>query len=584
MNNYLLKSISLLWHMLSSNIKESFILLYFLVLIASVAEFLIVISMAPLLSQVTSSSPGGGLEKMHLLFIEYFNGFYINISKDEFFLLYCTLVAILFFSASILRLIIAVYQAKLTYKASAEISKEIFSGSLKNSLNSVLKFGEARLTSTVTIKITEIFNQVFLPFFQLLTSVIITSAVVATLYFYNAEVTIASAALIMLFYYVTTSLTKSIVYDNGVLINKKSNELMGLVSSSYSSARIITIWQLTDFISSKFDVADRAIRKAKAVNSIFSLGPRYVLEGVSFAAIFILMGVFYQSTGESIIPVIGTFVVAAQRIMPLSQIIYSSLNSMRGTQGFVSDLHDLHDEFKSNNTPVEKSYKESKVSYDSSLTISWKNFSAHNLSRDGTKQTTKISMDGHAGDMIVLVGKSGVGKSTLMESMMGIRPNFSGNCCLMGECFQSVTNEQGQSVLPNDYIGYMPQVTSVFQGTLLENILLGESIDSKKLDLALNISGLFERLQWLENGINVKLGSDHYELSGGERQMLGIARILYRNSKVIFVDEPTSGLDSEAAMSLMKKLKKVFSNSVLIVITHDEKVVDLADKVVKIES
>tara|TARA_B110000977_G_C11011397_1_gene467820 strand:- start:118 stop:1419 length:1302 start_codon:yes stop_codon:yes gene_type:complete len=433
------------------------------------------------------------------------------------------------------------------------------------------------------MKITEIFNQIFLPCFQILTSSILLIVIVISLIIYNVEVTLVSVTIIFIFYYLSAKISKNIVSKNGKIINEKTNHVMGLVSSSYSSSRIITIWDLSQFVSTKFDAADRAIRKARAINSIFSLGPRHILEGLTFFLVFILTGIFYKSYGENITPLIGTFLVAAQRIMPLSQIIYSSLNAIRGTQGFILDVNELHQEFKNNNMKSTKP-KNYGLNYPGALIISWRNFATHEMSRDKKKLTTKINIDAYEGDLITLVGNSGVGKSTLMESMMGLRQNSNGECFLLGEHFSNVTDQRGQTNFPAEMIGYMPQTTPIFQGTLLENVLLGKPMDDKRLDMALTVSGLSKRLPWLDGGVHAMLGANHYELSGGESKMLGIARILYRNSKIVFVDEPTSGLDSEAAITLMTDLKKVFSQSVLIVITHDTNVLKFANKVIKIEA
>ena len=134
-------------------------------------------------------------------------------------------------------------------------------------------------------------------------------------------------------------------------------------------------------------------------------------------------------------------------------------------------------------------------------------------------------------------------------------------------------------------ISYVSQKV-LFDDTIEKNICLnfdsGE-IDKKKLELAIDISELKEKINSLKNGLDESVGIDGNNLSGGERQRVALARAIYKNADVIFLDEFTSNLDLETERKIMSKIKNNLTNKTIIMISHRSEITSASDVVIKIE-
>lgn len=190
-------------------------------------------------------------------------------------------------------------------------------------------------------------------------------------------------------------------------------------------------------------------------------------------------------------------------------------------------------------------------------------------------QETDFSL--HAGEMAVLSGRSGSGKTTLLNMLCGILAPTQGEVFLEGKNLYE-GSDQDLSLLRNRAIGYVPQgQTAIFSLNVIENVLLPVTLYNKdkafyqeKLELA---KSLLEQLQIAD--LSQVMPS---ELSGGELRRMAIARALIMNPQVIFADEPTADLDDCNTKIVLTVLKKLSSSGKgLVIATHDEEVIALAD-------
>src|SRR5262252_8144416 len=192
-----------------------------------------------------------------------------------------------------------------------------------------------------------------------------------------------------------------------------------------------------------------------------------------------------------------------------------------------------------------------------------------------------VDLDVHAGEIVMLMGPSGSGKTTLLSIMGAILTATSGSVRVSGREVVGLSEKQ----LPGlrlEHIGF------VFQGfNLFPTLSAGENVE-----LMLDLKGISkakakERAQELldQVGLGGKYDSFPADLSGGQKQRVAIARALAGDPGIILADEPTAALDSHTGRSVMEMMTELAHKRgrAVVIVTHDSRVVNYADRIVRIE-
>ena len=190
-----------------------------------------------------------------------------------------------------------------------------------------------------------------------------------------------------------------------------------------------------------------------------------------------------------------------------------------------------------------------------------------------------IDLSIEKGEMCVLLGPSGSGKSTLLHILGGVDVPTSGSV-VINQTDISNLDETALAIFRRRQIGLIYQfynlipILTVQENLTLPLLLDGRKPDKKQIDTLVKRLGLENRLDHLPN-----------QLSGGQQQRVSIGRALVNNPALMLADEPTGNLDSENSkeiISLLRQFNKEF-NQTVIIITHDEKIANSADRVITIE-
>lgn len=184
-----------------------------------------------------------------------------------------------------------------------------------------------------------------------------------------------------------------------------------------------------------------------------------------------------------------------------------------------------------------------------------------------------------AGKMTAIVGSSGSGKTTLMRLLLKFYGPSKGTILVDGVSLENIS--------PNEWrkqCGVVMQDGYIFSESIARNIATGEkSIDSKRLNEALNIANIKEYVDSLPQKENTMIGAMGNGISGGQKQRLLIARAVYKRPNYIFFDEATSSLDTENENQIQKKLKDFFKERTVVVIAHRLSTVKNADQIIVLQ-
>lgn len=192
-----------------------------------------------------------------------------------------------------------------------------------------------------------------------------------------------------------------------------------------------------------------------------------------------------------------------------------------------------------------------------------------------------VSLDIYKGEVVCFLGSSGSGKSTFLNMVAGLEKPTRGQIHIGGIPIHTL-NEENITLFRQKNIGFIFQAYHLLpMFTAVENVslpLIFAGIDKKKREK-------MARQTLAEVGLSGYERRKPSQMSGGQQQRVGIARALVGNPKIIFADEPTGNLDTNTSKEVMEiMLKKVREyNRTLIIVTHDKKIADYADRVVTIQ-
>jgi branched-chain amino acid transport system ATP-binding protein len=172
-----------------------------------------------------------------------------------------------------------------------------------------------------------------------------------------------------------------------------------------------------------------------------------------------------------------------------------------------------------------------------------------------------VSLEVQDGEIVVLLGRNGVGKSTTLKSIMGIAPSKSGKITLKGEEITRLTPDK----IARKGISFIPEDRRVIPNlTVFENLKLGMLIRGKNVNMNETLEMVFQFFPKLKERLN-QMGES---LSGGEQQMLTTARGLVANPQLMMIDEPTEGLAPIIVEEIWGMLKKLHENKVTILLVE----------------
>ena len=184
------------------------------------------------------------------------------------------------------------------------------------------------------------------------------------------------------------------------------------------------------------------------------------------------------------------------------------------------------------------------------------------------------------GKTIGLIGESGIGKTTLINMILGLIQPTNGSIHVDGiNIFENIKNWQSQ-------IGYVPQDIYLSDDTIRKNIAFGlpeEKIDNIAVNKAVTNAKLDSFVNKLSNGLNTKIGEFGDRISGGQRQRIAIARALYTNPKVFVLDECTNSLDSNTEKQIINEVNSLKGKKTIIMISHRSSTLENCDHIYKID-
>ncbi len=187
----------------------------------------------------------------------------------------------------------------------------------------------------------------------------------------------------------------------------------------------------------------------------------------------------------------------------------------------------------------------------------------------------QLDLSVEPGEVVALVGSSGAGKTTLVQTLPRFVQPTAGEILLDGVALPdwSLTDLRAQ-------LAMVSQDVVMLNDTVAANVALGQPVDPERVKVCLEAANLWQHVQQLPDGIDSLIGHNAGQLSGGQRQRLAIARALYKDAPILILDEATSALDNESERLVQEALQRLMKGRTTLIVAHRLSTIEHADRVV----
>jgi len=479
-------------------------------------------------------------------------------------------------SGALIRLASNFLSIRLAFSISHKLSISIFHNALHRTYAKHVSANNNEVIATLGNKLDRVIFSLILQVFLLLTALIISLIILIALIYINPILTLSIAIACGTFYLVVILLINTLLLRESEVIAAANTKQIKTMRESLGGIRDVLINNAHNFYYSTFETADYQLRRGQAINMFASMSPRFLIEGLGL--IIIVVAAYYYSQQSSFIaaiPILGALAVGAQKLLPLFQQLYVAWTSLRGNYESLQDVVRLLNESPHlNQTPVPHI-----LTFRNSIQLKELSFQ-HSGASDYVFHDLNFSIV--PGDRIGIIGKTGAGKSTLVDIIAGLLFPTKGQVSVDG-----VKLDQNNASSWMTSLAYVPQNIFLSDESILENIAIGEdkkNIDKVLVRSALKHASLDEFILSLPEGVDTKVGERGIKISGGQKQRIGIARAIYKKASLIIFDEATSALDAITETSVMDAIYRLDSNITMLVIAHRTSTLKNCNKIIKLEN
>jgi ATP-binding cassette subfamily B protein len=488
---------------------------------------------------------------------------FLQITQPSELALPITLVFILLtiFSA-LVRFIFLWALTRLSQQAGADLSINIYRHTLFQDYAIHVARNSSEVINGIITKTTTVTKGVIAPVLNLISTIVTIIGIILVLVVVNIFVTLTAFIGFGSLYLLVMYLTRRNLSGNSKRIAEKSDLMVKSLQEGLEGIREVLLNSNQQFYVNLYKNSDLQMRKATWRNELIFSGPRFLMEavGIGIVAIIAYLATLQLGGINQFLPVLGAFVLGAQKLLPAIQKAYASYSRIKGSAYSLEDVLELLDQpipdYASLSSPSPIAFMHSielkNLSFRYSDESPW-------VLRDLNLMITK-------GSVIGVIGSTGCGKSTLLDIIMSLLSSTSGELLIDNKVINNTNKKSWQA-----HISSVPQDIYLSDGTIEENIAFGlpsEEINQSLVKMAAQQAQISDLVESWDDGYQTIVGERGTRLSGGQRQRIGLARAFYRQSDVLILDEATSALDNDTESAVMDAINNFDHNTTVIIIAH----------------
>lgn len=531
----------------------------------------------PYIQLVFSAEPG------HDSYLDSLNSFFSLQSSSEVVIFWGVVTISIFILKNLLSWLLQNFIIKFAYQNEFDLRTKFSTVILNMDLSSLSKRPSSEYINIMTRHITQFTNQILMATLKLFSEGLAFFFILVFLMVFYTLPTVFILLILSLSISLYLFFVRNKIKLSGSDQATSFDSIIETVSNIIDGSKEIRIFSIKDFFLDNLKRESSKNKDAYFTYTSLQLVPRYMIEALLISSIIgvtILMSLTGNSSTE-IIATVGVFGIAAVRLMPGLLVITNSLNNIKNAEHIFLELYDcLKDINISGHDHVLKKIEEVEE------LNKFEKFSIHDLSFAYPSQSTpvinSVNFEITKGESVGIIGRSGAGKTTFINLLLGLFNNYDGIMKLNNKILNNLNLSDWQK-----QIAYIPQEKFLVNGSIRDNIALGippNLVDEEKLLKAIQVANLDKMVSALPNGMNSLVGEDGKWVSGGQGQRLCLARAIYFDREIIILDEATSSLDINTEDEIISEINNLSLSKTFIIISHRPSILRNCNKVLELKS
>jgi len=483
-----------------------------------------------------------------------------NIFNEKNFLIYFPLIIIsIFLIKNIVMFIIIFLETSIVRNIKVYFIKTLFKIYIHKPYDFYLNKNSAEIiknifneTQTTTSMVTNL-----LKFVRELTILIVIGGLILL---YEPLISLSAISILVLCLLIFYYLFNNYILNLGKLRLRLLDYVLNGIQSLSGAIKDIKIYKKENYFNEKFALDAENYENVIFKQSFLEKTPRIIFEMLAVVIVFSIVSIYFYFEGDinSLIPVLALFAVSLIRLIPAFTSMSTSLYYMRYVKTSFDHVTKQIIEFKTvknSDKGIVRDFFELK-----NMIASIENLNFNYQKTSKIKSISEVNFIIKTGDMVGVIGKSGAGKSTLVNLLLGLLPATTGEI--------KINAKEKET---KNLFSYVPQDIFLLDDSLRKNIAFGESINEineNEIKKTVEMSGLTPLVEKNKEGLDLIVGERGVRLSGGEKQRVGIARALYKKSKILILDEATSSLDIVTEKKIMNSINQLKNKFTIIIVTH----------------
>ena len=460
-----------------------------------------------------------------------------------------------------------------------DINSKIYKYFTVISLSEIINIGFSTIRRLINSDATLFVTQGFYNYILLCKNFILLIVLFFFLCQIDTEATLAIFIFLGFFVLVYNKLIKNTAASLAIKFRNFSEYKLKNVNDTIMGIREVKLFNNENMMVDLFKRNETELSKVDIKKNIFNSIPRLLLEFFVVLGVAILV-IVLDSKGYSLVyllPKLALFFLVFLRTLPIAIGINSSLIGIKYSKLQIDEVINqlsILKEYK--DIVIHENLKKFNIQKSKELELKDVSFSYDKKNKIFENLNVKF----YENKLVGIQGENGSGKSTLVDLIAGFLKPSTGSISINRQDIHNNIKDWRK------LIGYVSQTPFLTSNTIKNNIIFSteKTIDEKRFENSIIQSGVKDFLKKTPNGIESQIGDLGLKLSGGQKQRITIARVLYKDPKIIILDEPTSAQDNKIEDYFLKIINELKKNKIIIIISHSKNIHDVCDINYKVEN
>jgi ABC-type bacteriocin/lantibiotic exporter with double-glycine peptidase domain len=562
--------------LLSKQEKTQASLLLVLIVFAGFLEMVNLGLLIPFMALLTKSEITNHSEFIQSIYAHFefqnYNDFLIAIG--------CLLIGSIVLS-NIIRALAMTKTFHFTYMRDYSISKRLFEIYLGRPYDFFLTRNSSDLSKNILNEVGVMVGGIIITGMQVITKTCVIGFILLFLLIMNPQVTISISLVFLLFYGGIYFYFHRHIEEIGAKRHALAEKRFHFVKEAFANIKQTKIYNLENEFLDRYDDASKQSSYYSAKQAVIGQLPAFVMEALGGVVVLSVILFYSISTGGdfvSLIPMLSVYLFAGYRLLPNVQQLFAGVARMRFTMAALNSIEREFVESGSESDTIKIKKPSIKTTAKDAVTLNDVSYAYPSRQKMALDH---VSFTAPRGQITAIIGKTGSGKTTLIDLILGLIKPEQGTVSLFDQSQDSIGQKQWFN-----HFAYVSQNVTLFDDSLAYNIALKHKITTKQKKAMNDIISILDLEKIVDdlNGLDGEsIGENGQNLSGGQRQRISIARALFKNPDILIFDEATSALDIETEAKILKKIRNV-TKKTIIFITHSDHILKYCDNIVTLSN